>query len=128
MDRTEVMDRANVLYDSIFNKLAETLKAKRKSKGLTVLGLAKLAGVSTTVICDVENKVSFPRAWVIIRLFVALEITLQELAGVEVDTGILKENAYSNLEEALSKLTLGKNEVQEIINYTKYKEDTKRRS
>lgn len=128
MDRTEVMDRANVLYDSIFNKLAETLKAKRKSKGLTVVKLAEIAGVSTTVICDVENKVSFPKVWVIVRLLVALEITLQELTGVEVDTGILKENAYSNLEEALSRLTLGKNEVQEIINYTKYKEDTKRRS
>lgn len=62
--------------------LGETIKALRQEKGLTQPQLAKLLGVSNGIISIWENNVNEPKATYIKRLALVLEVSADDLLGI----------------------------------------------
>ena len=63
-------------------KVEILLKQIRKEKAITLEELAKLSGISTTHINDVENNIKEPSLYVMIRIAKALDIDITKLYKV----------------------------------------------
>ena len=61
------------------NRLGESLKARRKEKGLTLTELEALSGVDTSYLGRIENGKRFPSANILRKLAEPLEFTELEL-------------------------------------------------
>ena len=61
------------------NRLGESLKARRKEKGLTLTELEALSGVDTSYLGRIENGKRFPSAAILKKLAEPLEFTELEL-------------------------------------------------
>ena len=59
----------------------ENLASIRKTKGITQVELAKLAGVSQRVIAGYETVIKNPTPDIVIRLAKALKVSIDELMG-----------------------------------------------
>ena len=86
------------------NKLAETLKQRRKAKGLTLQRLGELSGVHTSHLGRIEREERFPSARILKKLAEPLgfgEIELLKLASY-----LSLDNSDSSLGELRRRLTL----------------------
>lgn len=69
MEDNEVMER---VY-----KLADAIRTTRRIKNITQKELSEKAGVSTSIISQIENHKIVPRLETVIKLTSALEITIE---------------------------------------------------
>lgn len=69
MEDNEVMER--------IHKLANAIRTTRKIKNITQKELSEKAGVSTSIISQMENHKIVPRLETVIKLTTALEMTIE---------------------------------------------------
>lgn len=104
---------------------------QRKKRGVTIKDLNIMTGVGTAVISDLENTKSMPRIETLLRICEVLEISFSDLfdhmklGNVMTDNhhAIVTDypmNKYDKLSSFVAGLDYTKEEVADIVSYTKY--------
>ena len=104
---------------------------QRKKRGVTIKDLNLMTGVGTAVISDLENTKSMPRIETLLRICEVLEISFSDLfdhmklGNVMTDNhhAIVTDypmNKYDKLSSFVAGLDYTKEEVADIVSYTKY--------
>ena len=104
---------------------------QRKKRGVTIRDLNIMTGVGTAVISDLENTKSMPRIETLLRICEVLEISFSDLfdhmklGNVMTDNhhAIVTDypmNKYDKLSSFVAGLDYTKEEVADIVSYTKY--------
>ena len=104
---------------------------QRKKRGVTIRDLNIMTGVGTAVISDLENTKSMPRIETLLRICEVLEISFSDLfdhmklGNVMIDNhhAIVTDypmNKYDKLSSFVAGLDYTKEEVADIVSYTKY--------
>lgn len=93
----------------------DNLKSLRVKKGLTKSELAVLSGISNVQINRYENNTAKPSDLVLNKLSKALDVSFEELAGINIKTEFDTER-FENLFEQLKQMpTYDKIVIQEVI-------------
>ena len=104
---------------------------QRKKRGVTIKDLNIMTGVGTAVISDLENTKSMPRIETLLRICEVLDISLSDLFD-HMKLGTVKTdsnstlvtdnpmNKYDKLSSFVAGLDYTKEEVADIVSYTKY--------
>ena len=104
---------------------------QRKKRGVTIKDLNIMTGVGTAVISDLENTKSMPRIETLLRICEVLEISFSDLfdhmklGNVRTDDNCVlvtdyQMNKYDKLSSFVAGLDYTKEEVADIVSYTKY--------
>ncbi len=103
---------------------ANLIKTHRKNAKLSMVDLYELSGVSSSTINDIEKVKYLPRLDVILKLGYALKLSkteiLNALMGIDLKANC-KDSAITTLKVSLRGLGAGEKEVQEILEFTKFK-------
>lgn len=123
IEEKSIEEKSKSICNTIIANLGNFIKETRKNKGYSLRDLSKISGVSTTVISDIENLVYLPKFDVIVRLGLALEISIDELfSNMQPDQEIV-DIATTNIDpmrvitNSVSYLGLNANEIDELMNY-----------
>ena len=129
----EVKAQAERYEKEILKKIGVFFFNKRKARGIIIKDLNIMTGIGTAVISDLENKKSMPRLETLIRLCEVLEVPTSEMFD-EMKKGAEKlnnnskviiddtVNKYNDLSSFLASQDYTKEEVADIVSYTKFLE------
>lgn len=129
----EVKAQAERYEKEILKKIGVFFFNKRKARGIIIKDLNIMTGIGTAVISDLENKKSMPRLETLIRLCEVLEVPTSEMFD-EMKKGAEKlnnnskviiddtVNKYDDLSSFLASQDYTKEEVADIVSYTKFLE------
>ena len=118
------MKTMNNIEQRLQTKIGILLSRKRKESNLSIRGLSRLSGVSSTVINDTENARSLPSLRILIKLCEALKLDFNELLqGMVTSSTSIKQN----LPMLLSEYGYTKKQIAEIMDFIKYIEYKEKR-
>lgn len=116
----------------ILKQIGAFIHNRRKEKGILIKDLNIMTGVGTAVISDLENQVSMPRIETLLRLCEALEISFptlfEQMKYIEKNengkglTIVDNTNKYDRLSTILASLDYTKEDIVDIVAYSKFLE------
>ena len=115
----------------ILKQVGVFIYKQRKKRGVTIKDINIMTGVGTAVISDLENTKSMPRIETLLRICEVLDISFSDLfdhmklGNVMTDNhhAIVTDypmNKYDKLSSFVAGLDYTKEEVADIVSYTKY--------
>ena len=127
----DVKEQVKLYEKEILKQVGVFIYNQRKKRGVTIKDLNIMTGVGTAVISDLENTKSMPRIETLLRICEVLEISFSDLfdhmklGNVMTDNhhAIVTDypmNKYDKLSSFVAGLDYTKEEVADIVSYTKY--------
>lgn len=127
----DVKEQVKLYEKEILKQVGVFIYNQRKKRGVTIRDLNIMTGVGTAVISDLENTKSMPRIETLLRICEVLEISFSDLfdhmklGNVMTDNhhAIVTDypmNKYDKLSSFVAGLDYTKEEVADIVSYTKY--------
>lgn len=105
------------IEQQILYKVGILFSEKRRERGLSVRGLSRSSGVSSTVISDLENAKKLPTIKIIIKLCLALKMDLDEVLN---SLTVAINPDKPSLAIVLADYGYTKKQVAKIIDYIEY--------
>ena len=116
---------ATDIYKKVLSVLASGFKKKREEAGVKMRDLAEKSTVSSATICQLEQRSRIPRFDALIKLAVALNISVAELGDIikKADSHRItsKENAKKLIEQGLASYKLNETEIAEVFSFINFK-------
>ncbi|BCO30026.1 transcriptional regulator [Thiohalobacter sp. COW1] len=100
------------------NELGNRISELRKSKGLTLEGLAKKIGSTKSYVWELENKPGIrPSAETVYKIAVALETTVEDLMGKPINADDVQDQVFFREYQGLKQET--KKQLKSILDALK---------
>ena len=127
----DVKKQVKLYEKEILKQVGVFIYNQRKKRGVTIKDLNLMTGVGTAVISDLENTKSMPRIETLLRICEVLDISLSDLfdhmklgtVKTDSNSALVTDNPmnkYDKLSSFVAGLDYTKEEVADIVSYTKY--------